>query len=317
MFKGNLTRLIIILLSIGACLAAIMILFAIPMDADTVNDCLSLYSDDYELLAECLAFAADIAPDTLEDENTSYEPPPEPTPTLGAIERQSEPNLDGKPELYNTACQPDSQLRIEFEFPAALAGEVRGEYVVIVDTELYQFDPASSSGNRLVFVGPAPTESIPVIQMFLSGDLGYKEGQGIGEEIYRMDSLDDNFSVERCTDLEQLDNPDGIPVIYNATCLQGKNLMVAFEFPEPVTSQYEALIDGQVYQYTPVPNYPNRAYFFGPPPRYQGPVSVSLSTIPDGTVVFEQQDYEFPACGVQRPKKDDGGGDGGYVPPSY
>jgi hypothetical protein len=108
-------------------------------------------------------------------------------------------------------------------------------------------------------------------------------------------------------------NPDGIPVVYNSTCLQGKNLMVAFEFPEPITGQYEAIIDGQVYQYAPVSDYPNRAYFFGSPPENQGPASVSLSTFPDGIVVFEQQDYAFPACGVQKQKKDDDH----YVPPSY
>jgi hypothetical protein len=112
--------------------------------------------------------------------------------------------------------------------------------------------------------------------------------------------------------------PDiNLPVIYTATCLKGSQLMVVFEFPEPVTSEYEAVVDGQVFQYTPVADYPNRAYFFGLPPRYQGPTSVLLSIIPYGTAVFWQPEYEFPACGVQREKKNDGGGSDHYVPPSY
>jgi hypothetical protein len=327
MKKVNLLRLIFALASFGsvsACITLLLMVMGFPLGTNSetieaVNFCFrewKFFGQDYDLLANCLdGTAANAALDASDDQNTSYEPPPESTPTLGAIEKQSVPNLDGEPEIHTTTCQPDGQLRIEFDFPVALAGEVRGEYVVVVNTELYQFDQSSSSGNRLVFMGPAPEESYTVIQMFLSGDLSYK-GQGIGEEIFRMDSRDGDFSVEGCTNLEPHANPDGIPVIYNATCLQGKNLMVAFEFPEAVTGHYEAIIDGQIYQYTPVSDYPTRAYFFGPPPENQGPASVSLSTIPDGVVVFEQQNYEFPACGVQRSRENDNDS-GGYVPPSY
>jgi hypothetical protein len=306
--KVNLVRLLLILfLSLG-CITAFLVLFGNPVgaahDIDWCFEQFDFFNGDYDLLANCLDFAAAKAPDDLKTENTSYEPPPEPTPTLGAIEKQSPPNLNGDPEIYNTECQPDSQLRIVFEFPNAFAGEVThvNEYVLYVDQEMYELS-SSSNGNKLVFVGPAPEQSNPNIQLadIVTGT----------NPLIRFG----DYFIEVCGESGSLGNSDGEPIIYSSTCLQGKQLMVVFEFPEPVTGLYAAQLDGKDYKYAPVTDYPNRAYFFGPPPENQGPASVSLSTIPDGTVVFEQLDYAFPACGLQKPKKDDGPGH--YVPPSY
>jgi hypothetical protein len=199
---------------------------------------------------------------------------------------------DGIPVIQSAMCDV-GRLEMYIDFPEAVDG-LNSSYEAFINGERLFLYPNGTSLLGVLFSHP---ESNPAT--FLLRSLPFHNVV-----------LETEFEWQEC-----MDNPDGEPFIYNATCLKGTHLMVAFEFPEPVTGQYEAAIDGQVYQYTPVADYPNRAYFFGPPPRYQGPASVSLSTIPDGEVVFEQQDYEFPVCGVQKPKDDDGSGH--YVPPSY
>ena len=292
--KPNMMRLIFALLSIGACLTAIVILFSIPVDADAVSDCYFLYSDDIELLAECLDFTVNTSLDQDQEEQNQQEDQ----------NQYDLPTVSGEPTI---ACD-GNVLKVSFEFNQPVSGEFT----------LYWAD--SGGDKNQTTTAQNDTAINFSLENATAQDGTYTISaialaNGEGATIYgNIETLEWPSCSPQAEDEYEIPNPDGTPVIYSATCLQGTTLMVVFQFPEPITGQYEAAIDKQVFQYTPVPNYPNRAYFIGPPPEYQGPVSVSLSTMPDGTVVFEQQDYEFPACGVQKEKKDDGGG---YVPPSY
>jgi len=225
-------------------------------------------------------------------------------PEEEALDSNSKQRLyDGKPIIQSAKCvvtfTDRYMLNVDINFPQSSDG-LNAEYEAFFDG-VPLGSPRHLINDTLRFEQLHPGYS-PLPETFLLRSLPFHEAV-----------LETTIEWQDCDAY-----PDtNIPVIYSATCLKGSQLMVVFEFPEHLTSEYEALVDGQEYQYTPVPNYPNRAYFLGPPPKYQGPVSVSLSTIPDGAVVFEQQDFKFPACGVQRPRKDEGGGDGGYVPPSY
>jgi hypothetical protein len=100
---------------------------------------------------------------------------------------------------------------------------------------------------------------------------------------------------------------DGIPVLYRATCLQSKQLMISFEFEQPVLGQYQALVADIPYQLVSVANQPATLFFFGDPPP-QGPVVIRLVSVPDQTVVFEET-HTPPVCGPRENAPEGSGGD--------
>ena len=109
-------------------------------------------------------------------------------------------------------------------------------------------------------------------------------------------------------------NPDGIPVIINSKCLNNQQLMIVFEFPNPVSGLYGLIVDDMPYQIAPVPDYPARLYFFGAAPPGGGMPTIVMRSLPGQTVVLEVTDYSVPQCDFQSPNQPGGGGDD-YVPP--
>lgn len=108
-------------------------------------------------------------------------------------------------------------------------------------------------------------------------------------------------------------NPDGIPEIFNSVCLNPQQLMIVFEFQQPVTGLYEVLVNDVSYLLTPVPDQPNRLFFFGSAPPGGGMPEIVMRTFPDQVVVLEVADYSVPQCDFQSPNNPNPGGD--YVPP--
>lgn len=108
-------------------------------------------------------------------------------------------------------------------------------------------------------------------------------------------------------------NPDGIPVIINSICLNKQQLMIVFKFQQPVTGLYEVLVNGVPYQLTPVPDYPNRLYFFGVAPPGGGKPNIVMQSLPGHAPVLEITDYSVPQCDFESPINPNPSGD--YVPP--
>jgi hypothetical protein len=108
-------------------------------------------------------------------------------------------------------------------------------------------------------------------------------------------------------------NPDGTPAIINSVCLNPQQLMIVFEFQQPVTGLYEVLVNDVPYLLTPVPDQPNRLFFFGSAPPGGGMPQIVMRTLLDQVVVLEVTDYSVPQCDFQSPNQPGGGDD--YVPP--
>ena len=117
-------------------------------------------------------------------------------------------------------------------------------------------------------------------------------------------------------DWDECNDPDGIPVILNSTCVgksESKQLMIVFEFEQGVIGDYEALVADIPYELAPVTSYPNRLYYFGTPPP-QGPITIRLVSTSNQAIAYEEM-YTPVVCGPQEEKEDDD--DGGYTPPNY
>ena len=107
-------------------------------------------------------------------------------------------------------------------------------------------------------------------------------------------------------DWEKCNEPDGIPVILNSTCVgkgAGKQLMIVFEFEQDVIGEYSALVADNPYELAPVTQYPDRLYYFGTPPP-QGTITIQLLSIPDQEIAFVDR-YIPVVCGPQEKKDDD------------
>ena len=107
-------------------------------------------------------------------------------------------------------------------------------------------------------------------------------------------------------------NPDGIPVIFTATCLQSKQLMLTFQFEKDVSGEYDLLVADISYQGTPVKNQPQRLFFFGNPPP-EGPIKVRLVNRDTGEAVLEES-YTPPVCTPSSKPKEKKDNDTYHVP---
>ena len=110
-------------------------------------------------------------------------------------------------------------------------------------------------------------------------------------------------------------NPDGVPEIINSICLNEKQLMIVFEFQQPVTGLYEVFVDGVQYQPSPVPDQPARLFVFGAAPPGGGMPEIVMRTLPDQIAVLDVADYPVPQCDFQSPNNNNPGGGGDYIPP--
>jgi len=105
------------------------------------------------------------------------------------------------------------------------------------------------------------------------------------------------------------------PEIINSTCVGSgdfKQLMIVFEFEQEVLSRYAAFVADSPYELAPVVTYPNRLYYFGPPPP-QGPIPIRLVSLVDSAIVYDDT-YVPVVCGPREKKEDN---EGGYSPPAY
>lgn len=294
--KVSLMKLIFALISLGACLTVVVILFAIPLDADLVSDCWFLYSDDIELLASCLDWTVDrsLTPET--------EEPPPPGPELSS-------------ESPTHSCDGDYPV-ISFEFDQP----VNGQFV------LYWSDDGGTK-NYSVTIQDSTIVNFRLARATVSGEMynfyTMRLTSQDGVTIHYMNT--ETLQFESCSPQDEDEpapsmptstpNPDGVPVIISSVCLNDQQLMIVFEFQQPVTGLYGVLVNNVPYLPTPVPDQPKRLFFFGAAPPGGGMPTIVMQSLPDQTVVFEKSDYSVPQCDFERQNDAGGGGDDVYVPP--
>lgn len=106
-----------------------------------------------------------------------------------------------------------------------------------------------------------------------------------------------------------------IPKIINSECVSKTQLMIVFEFENPVQGEYELFVNGAPYQITPVGGRPERLFFFGAAPPGGGKPIIRLQSLPNHDLVLEEADYSVKQCDFQSPNNNNPGGGGDYVPP--
>lgn len=114
-------------------------------------------------------------------------------------------------------------------------------------------------------------------------------------------------------------NPDGTPVIFNSTCVGSgphKQLMLVFEFPNPIVNVYTLMVDDVPYTLAPVNNRPDRLFFVGTASAGGGFPHIILETLPGRDRVLSLTDYAVPQCDFRSPNRNEEGDSDGYVPPS-
>jgi hypothetical protein len=233
--------------------------------------------------------------------------PPTPTPTTTPSPIPTDTNLG----INIAACLDENQLLVSIQFDRSVTGEVSfslattsPDYVLqTIFTKLenhwdfvipnISFPEGSNIHGGIVYI---PDDASPVALSQLVYDL---KVAGCGTEPTATPS--------------PTPNPDGIPVIINSQCLNPQQLMIVFDFQQPVTGLYALFVNGAPYQIAPVPDQPDRLFFFGSAPPGGGMPSIVLQSLPDGTPVLEIADYSVPQCDFQSPNNPGGGDD--YVPP--
>lgn len=252
-----------------------------------------------------------------------YAPSPIPTPIPPTL------------QVDVTACLEGNDLVIKIQFDRPLTGQGQlwvysgggSDFLTQPDATGFQeetnyfseFEDFRSAVDRWEVSNPTSSNpnGISIAGTFLLIPLG--------GEASTLDLVFVEFSMDvlECNPIEPLPptvtpsptpNPDGTPAILNSQCLSPQQLMIVFEFQQPVTGLYELFVNGAPYQIAPVPDQPNRLFFFGAAPPGGGMPTIVMRTLPDQVVVLEVTDYSVPQCDFQSPSNPGGGGDD-YVPP--
>ncbi|MCI0549522.1 MAG: hypothetical protein L0287_01060, partial [Anaerolineae bacterium] len=233
------------------------------------------------------------------------------------------------PEIEVTACLDEDRLKVSVQFDRPVTGY--SSLSLYSDMTYFAISPNSPVGSYAHTESPSFSSAvdrldfdISVISMPVGSRIEvnfiYYGGIGAG----RRGALTEDFdlTVPECVPAELLPptetptstpNPDGTPAIINSTCLNNQQLMIVFEFQQPVTGLYEVIVNGVPYQLTPVPDQPNRLFFFGAAPPGGGMSQIVMRSLPDQSVVLKVADYSVPQCDFQSPNQPGGGDD--YVPP--
>jgi len=290
MFKGNITRLILALIAVGACMAALVLLFhATLLDPRQVENCSNGWSDrsdDNISLAECLEVVVSNAQDAFDKENGYDAPSFSLEPIFSCDGNGPTVSFTFNPPVFGefTLYWTDNEVSNSQEF-AALDD----------DAKIITFNLGNAAEMNL----------ITNIELYKDGELIYSN-YWLQQEM--------TCSPDAGNEIE-IPNTDGVPVILNSTCVGSgafKQLMIVFEFEEDVLDEYAAIVADVPYELAPVTQYPNRLYYFGPPPP-EGPIPIQLVSLSNSALVYNDS-YVPVVCGPQEKRDND---DGGYSPPAY
>ncbi len=285
------------------------------------------------LVIACLIFAGPltdivdglIAGESLEDLLVAYGYAPPPTPTPTPI---PPPTL----QVGVTACLDGNDLTIAIQFDRPVTGEAHlqvfssGGSDFLTQPDATGFQQRTNNFNKTENITAAiarweiviPTSSNPV-GIGISGTFVLFPLVG---EAPNSAWVEFSMEVLECNPTEILPptetptptpNPDGTPAIINSICVSNTQLMIVFEFQQPVTGLYEVFVNGIPYQLTPVPDQPDRQFFIGAAPPGGGMPTIVLQSLPDHALVLEVADYSVPQCDFESPNNPNPGGD--YVPP--
>jgi hypothetical protein len=201
------------------------------------------------------------------------------------------------PSRIDLACVDDQGLKISIRFDQPLTGAA--------DIQVFStgpdFFPSGQGMTDTYEVNQTLSTAVDHLDLVIPVD-----AMLVGEQIFgNMVVSEEDFhtrlayllEVSDCsTDREpSVNSPMGVPVIQSATCLPGKQLMIAFEFERPVLGQYQVLVDEIPYQLSSVVSQPAILFFTGKPPD-AGPVLIRLVSATDEVIVFEET-YTPPVCG--------------------
>lgn len=285
------------------------------------------------VLLACLIFAGPLfdildgllAGSSMEDLLVTYGFAPTPTPTPA-------PPLPPYLQVEVTACLEGNDLAIKILFDRPVTGQGHlqvsssggSDFLTQPDATGFQertnlfskIEDFTSAVDRWDVVIPTTSNpnGINIAGTFILIPLGGETSDSASVE-FSMDVLEcnSNETLPPTATPSPTPNPDGIPVVLNSQCLSAQQLMIVFEFQQPVTGLYELFVNGAPYQVAPVPDQPDRLFFFGAASPGGGMPSIVLLSLPDGALILEISDYSVPQCDFQSPNNPNPGGD--YVPP--
>lgn len=204
----------------------------------------------------------------------------------------------------NSACVDTQGLKISVAFGAPLKGEASIQ-IFTTGEDVFPSEQGMADSFKMSMAIPditdqlefvIPVESMPVGEQIFGNIVTIREKVVSSHVAYFVKVSDCSITKTPISNPTLMTNLDNIPINYNATCLPGKRLMVAFEFDRPVQGQYRALIAGIPYQLASVGNQPAILFFSGALPQSE-PVLMRLVSATDQAVVFEES-YTPPACSV-------------------
>ena len=196
-----------------------------------------------------------------------------------------------------SACLDNEGLKISVTFGGSLAGASNIQ-VFSTGEDYFPSEQGISDSFRMRLTIPSAADHLDILIPV--------DAMPVGEQIFgNIETRDEDISsfvafsmnVSDCSTTSSLpleQTPES-PVISSATCLPNRQLMIAFEFDQPVLGQYRALVDDIPYKVASVINQPAMWFFSGEPPS-EGPVVIRLVSATNEVTVFEET-YTPPVCG--------------------
>ena len=214
---------------------------------------------------------------------------------------QSPPLPTGSGQLVaskiNSACVDAQGLKISVLFDLPLTGEAHIDIFSTGPdffpseegmTDTYEISMTFTTAvDHLDLV--IPVDSMPVGEQIF-GNIIVSEERISSHVAYLLNVSDCSTTSAPPSNL----TPTDIPIIHSATCLPSRQLMIALEFEEPVSGQYQVLVAGIPYQLASAASQPATLFFSGTPPP-EGPIVIRLVSAIDQVVVFEGT-YTPPVC---------------------
>lgn len=199
----------------------------------------------------------------------------------------------------NSACVDAQGLKISVTFDVPLTGEA---HIQIFSTGP-DFFPSARGMTDTYEISTVITTAVDHLDLVIPVD-----SMPVGEQIFGNIIVNEEgfssyvaylISVLDCSTTSALPSDstsNGIPIINSATCLPSRQLMIAFEFEEPVLGQYRASVADIPYRLASVVSQPAMLFFSGESPP-EGPIVIRLISATDEAIVFEEI-YTPPACGA-------------------
>jgi len=202
----------------------------------------------------------------------------------------------------NSACVDAEGLKISIVFDAPLSGEAHIQVFstgpdffpsVRGMTDTYEINRTITTAvDHLELV--IPVESMPVGEPIF-GNIVISEDEDISSHIAYLLNVYDCSTTNTSLSNQPPAHITGKPAIYSATCLPNRQLMIAFEFEEPVLGQYQVLVANLPYQLASVVSQPAILFFSGEQPP-EGSVVIWLVSAINEVTLFEET-YTPPVCG--------------------